>query len=59
MLLYVDVGAASMYTNDVSAYSTGTGGKKNDAGASTSDVTAPSGKGKVDKKQWLCSQHLC
>ena len=50
MLLYVDVGAASMYTN-VSAFSTGTGGKKNDAGASTSDVTAPSGKGKVDKKQ--------
>lgn len=45
----VDVGADSMYTNAVTAFSAGIGGKENDAVASTSDFTATSGKDKVNK----------
>ena len=44
-----DVGAASMYTNAVSSFFAGTGGKENDAVVTTSDFTVTSSSGKVDR----------
>ena len=41
----VDVGAASIYTNAVSACGAGTGNKKSNAVASTSDFTTTSDEG--------------
>ena len=45
----VNVGAASMYTNAVSAFSAGTGGKESDAVAAPSDFTVTSSNGEVDR----------
>ena len=44
----VNVGAASMYTNAVSAFSAGTGGKESDGVVTTSDFTVSSDN-KVDR----------
>ena len=41
-------GTTSIYTNDVSVYSTSAGGKKSDVVALTSKFTATSGKGRSD-----------
>ena len=40
-------GTTSIYTNDVSVYSTSAGGKKRDVVASTSKFTSTSGKGNI------------
>ena len=45
----VDVGAASMYTNAVSAFSAGTSGKESNAVAFASDFMVTNGKGRTDK----------
>ena len=54
----VDVGAAAMYTNAVSTFSAGTGGKESEVVVTTSDFTVTSSNGEVDKTVVVLSAPL-